>query len=235
MTLYHVYPNVSLGDHCTIGAFASVGLPPRGYQEGELATVVGNDVDIQTHATLCAGNIIGNDVVIGHGLYMRHSNHIGSRVVIGPHSVLEWEATIGDDVTIGTYAGISEYAVIEQGSWLGPQVSLPSVLHPLCPKAKECGRGPHLERGVTVGGCATIYPDLRIGCGAWIQPCAVVIADVVPFAVMAGNPAKQIGDIFSLAPEIVDRIRPYIDLSESATTQIIKEFTQQPSLFAAKR
>lgn len=231
MNRYRIYQNVQLGEDCRIGDFSIVGLPPKGYEEGELKTVLGDRVEIQSHATISSGNVIGDDFVAGHGLYMRHNARIGDRVAIGPHSIMEWNVTIEDDVTIGPYAGIAEFSVVEQGSWLGPQVALPSVLHPICSKAKECGKGSRLHRGVTVGGGTIIYPDLRIGTGAYLEPCSVVVSDVRPFAVMAGNPAKEIGDIFTLAPQVVDRIRAYVDVSAAAVAETIAQFEQVPSLF----
>lgn len=234
MNIHHIYQNVVLGESCHIGAFSSIGLPPRGYEEGELQTCLGNRVEVKTHATICAGNRIGDDVTLGHGLYMRQGSQIGARVSIGSHSNLEWDIIIGDDVVIGSYAGIAEYSILETGTWLGHQVSLPSVLHPLCPKAKECGRGSHLHRAVTVGAGATLYPDLKIGTGALIEPCAVVVADVPPFAVMAGNPARPMGDIFSLYPQVVERVALFVDLSEPSVLALQQAFANQDSLFAAK-
>ena len=235
MQLNRIYQNVSLGKDCNIEAFASIGLAPRGYKDGELETILGDRVEVKTHATICSGNRIGNDVSLGHGLYMRHGSQIGDHVIIGSHSNLEWDIIIQKDVTIGSYAGIAEYSMIDEGCWLGPQVSLPSVLHPLCPKAKECGRGAHLYPAVTVGAGATIYPDLQIGTGALIEPGSVVVTDVPPFAVMQGNPAKQIGDIFSLDLDIVERVAQYIDISPASIQKIESEFKSQNSLFSLQK
>ena len=234
MNSYRIYANVSVGQDCSLGDFASIGLPTRGYQDGELPTILGNRVEIQSHATICCGNVLGDELIVGHGVYMCHKNRIGKRVSIGPHSILEWNVTIKDDVIIGPYAGIAEFTVIEQGGWLGSQVALPSVLHPLCHKAKECGKGSHLARGVTVGGGVTIYPDLRIGQGAYIEPCSIVVRDVSPYAVVAGNPAKEIGDIFTLYPGLVERLRGYVNLSKNSVAQFRAHFEATPSLFPSR-
>lgn len=234
MNRYRIYQNVRFGADCQIGDFSSIGLPPKGFADGELLTTIGDRAEIQSHATVSSGNVIGHDFVAGHGLYMRHNSRIGDRVSIGPHSIMEWNVTIEDDVTIGPYAGIAEFTVIERGGWLGPQVALPSVLHPLCAKAKECGRGSHLYRGVTIGGGVIVYPDLRIGAGAYLEPCSVIVSDVRPFAVMAGNPAKEIGDIFSLNSALVDRLQTYLDLSPDAVAATIAQFEQTPTLFPVR-
>ncbi len=234
MSNYRIYANVSLGDNCNIGDFSSVGVPTRGYKEGELPTILGDRVEIQSHATICGGSSLGDDSVIGHGIYMSHSNRIGKRVAIGSQTILEWNVIIEDDVIVGSSVGIGEFSILEQGTWLGSQVALPSVLHPLCPKAKECGKGSHLYRGVTVGGGAVIYPDLRIGAGAYIEPCAVVVRDVSPYTVVAGNPAKEIGDIFTLYPGLIERLSKYVNVSPEAVKQSIMQFDLVPSLFSSK-
>lgn len=231
---YRIYANVSMGSDCRIGDFSSIGMPPRGYQDGELATILGNRVEIQSHAVICAGNTLGNDFIAGHGLYMRNNNKIGDRVEIGAQSILEWDITIHNNVIIGIDAGIAEYTVIEQGSWLGQQVAIASVLHPLCPKAKDCGKGAHLYKAVTIGSGAIIYPDLRIGEGSYILPCSVVVGDVRPYSVVAGNPAKEIGDVSTLYPQILERVERYIHLSGNAMAKAREDFEAVPTLFAIR-
>lgn len=234
MNTYRIYTNVLSGKDCNFGDFAIIGLPPRGYQDGQLPTILGERVEIQSHAVICSGNILGDDSIAGHGLYMRHNNRIGKRAKIGALSVLEANIIIEDDVIIEPQGGIADSTIIEQGGLIGSQTMFASVLHPLCPKAKECERGPHLYRGVTVGGNVTIYPDLRIGEGAYIIPGSVVMRDVRPYAVVAGHPAKEIGDIFTLYPQIVERVKPYINLSQDSVAQTRACFEEEPSLFPAR-
>lgn len=231
---YRIYANVSMGTNCRIGDFSSIGMPPRGYEDGELATTLGDCVEIQSHAIICAGNTLGDDFIAGHGLYMRNNNKIGDRVEIGAQSILEWDITIHDNVIIGIDAGIAEYTVIEEGSWLGQQVALASVLHPLCPKAKECGKGAYLQKAVTIGSGAIIYPDLRIGEGSYILPCSVVVGDVRPYSVVSGNPAKEIGDVSTLYPQILERVEKYIYLSENSISKARAGFEAVPTLFSIR-
>ncbi len=85
-----------------------------------------------------------------------------------------------------------------------------------------------------VGGGAVIYPDLRIGSGAYIEPCAVVVRDVSPYTVVAGNPAKEIGDIFTLYPGLIERLSKYVNVSPEAVKQAVMQFDLVPSLFSSK-
>lgn len=51
----------------------------------------------------------------------------------------------------------------------------------------------YVEKGATIGANATILCGNRIGHYAMIGAGAVVTRDVLPYALLVGNPAKQIG------------------------------------------
>jgi len=231
MNTYRIYSNVSIGEECSLGDFAIIGLPPRGYQDGELSTVLGNRTTIQSHALISAGNVFGDDCIAGHGIFIGANNHFGQRVKLGALCVIERDNLVADDVILESQAGLAELTVVERGVWIGAHVSMASVLHPLCPKAKECTKGPHLYRGVTVGAAAMLYPDVRIGEGAYVEPGSIVMQDVKPYSVVTGNPAREVGDIFTLYPGKLERIEPYVDLSPDAITQALTRFQEESSLF----
>ncbi|MCB0259042.1 MAG: transferase, partial [Calditrichaeota bacterium] len=52
-----IYPNVELGENVIIEDFCIIGLPPRGYREGELKTVIGSNSVIRSHTVIYAGNV----------------------------------------------------------------------------------------------------------------------------------------------------------------------------------
>jgi UDP-2-acetamido-3-amino-2,3-dideoxy-glucuronate N-acetyltransferase len=52
-----------------------------------------------------------------------------------------------------------------------------------------------VERGASIGANATIVPGVRIGRYAMIGAGAVVTADVPPFALMIGAPARRVADV----------------------------------------
>lgn len=234
MDTLSTYKNVSLGQDCRIGDYTILGLPPRGLEDGELATALGDRVEIQSHAVISAGNIFGNDCIVGHGTYLRHNNRFGNRVVIGPHNTIEWSNELEDDVIIEAHSGVAEQTFVGRGTLIGAQASMASVLHPLCPKAKDCTKGPHLERAVTVGPGSVIFPSVRIGEGAYIEPNTVVMRDVKPFTVASGRYGQAVGTIFELYPQLLERIAPFTDLSEAFVQKAIAEFEARESLFPAQ-
>jgi acetyltransferase-like isoleucine patch superfamily enzyme len=193
-----IFANVDLGDGVQVGDFCIIGQPPRGKQDGELPTVIGAGSVIRSHTVIYAGNVIGERFATGHGVMIREENRIGDDVSIGSHTVVEHHVRIGNGVRIHSQAFIPEHSVLEEGCWIGPNVVLTNALHPLCPKAKECLKGATVQRGAKIGANATLLPDITIGHDALVGAGSVVIDDVPPGAVVAGNPAKVIKHISDL-------------------------------------
>ncbi len=195
---YKIYPKVKRGKNIVIGDFVIIGEPPRGAKAGEFNTVIGDNAVIRSHTVIYAGNRIGDNFQTGHHVVIRESNEIGNNVSIGTNSVVEHHIKIGNNVRMHGLVLIAEYSVLEDGCWLGPSVVLTNVFHPLCPKAKECLKGPTIKKGAKIGGNATLLPDIVIGENALVGANALVVRDVPPNKVVAGNPAKVIKDIKDL-------------------------------------
>lgn len=193
-----IYPNVTIGPGAQLGEYVVIGIPPRGRQPGELETIIGADAVIRSHTVIYAGNRIGDRFQTGHGTMIREENIIGNDVSIGTHAVVEHHVIIEDGVRIHSQAFIPEFSKLERGCWIGPHAVLTNALHPLCPKAKECLRGPVIGPRAKIGANATVLPDRKIGADALVGAGAVVVHDVPPRAVVAGNPAKVIKQIDDL-------------------------------------
>jgi acetyltransferase-like isoleucine patch superfamily enzyme len=204
-----IFANVELGDGVQLGSFCVIGQPPRGKQDGELLTRVGSGSVIRSHTVVYAGNVIGERFSTGHGVMIREENRIGDDVSVGSNSIVEHHVSIGNGVRIHSQAFIPEYSVLEDGCWIGPHVVLTNAYHPMCPKAKECLKGPTVRRGAKIGANATLLPDITIGEDALVGAGSVVVDDVAPGAVVAGNPARVIKDISDLGCpyDLIDR--PY--------------------------
>ncbi|HEY64348.1 MAG TPA: transferase [Caldilineae bacterium] len=187
-----ILPGVELGEGAQVESFVILGQPPRGHDPGDLPTVIGQNALIRSHTVIYAGNRIGCDFQTGHGVVIREHNTIGDHVSVGTGTVIEHHVIIGDRVRIHSQAFIPEYSVLEDGSWIGPNVVLTNALHPLCPKAKACLKGAIVKRGAKIGANATILPDVVIGEGALVGAGAVVTQDVPPYCVVIGNPARVI-------------------------------------------
>ena len=121
---------------------------------------------------------------------------IGSNTQIGSYSEIKAGAVIGDNCRFQSYIFIPEGTKIGNNVFLGPRVTFLNDMHPTAKKAidkKWDLEACVIEDDVSIGGCVTIIPGVRVGRGARIGSGAVVIKDVPENAVMVGNPARQIG------------------------------------------
>ena len=114
--------------------------------------------------------------------------NIGQNVVISPGVVLGANVKIQNNVSV--YTGVT----CEEDVFLGPSCVFTNVRNP---RSGVNRRGQYEEtrvcRGATIGANATIVCGHRIGRYAFIAAGAVVTKEVPDFALVAGNPAKQIG------------------------------------------
>lgn len=196
--IYRIHEGVDLGAGSILEDFTIIGAPPRGRQEGELKTVIGPGAHIRSHTVIYAGNRIGRKFETGNKVNIRESNEIGDDVSIGTLSVIEHHVKIGNKVRIHTQVFIPEYSILEDGSWLGPNVVLTNAKYPLSPEAKNSLKGPIIREGAKIGANATILPGIVVGKGALVGAGSVVVKDVPDGAVVVGNPARMIKNIRSL-------------------------------------
>jgi acetyltransferase-like isoleucine patch superfamily enzyme len=105
-------------------------------------------------------------------------------------------------VTIKNQNMIPEGLLIEDGAFIGPHVSFTNDLHPRSPRMPQAAKryDDHrwllrcvIGRGATLGAGAIILPGVSIGEYAMVGAGAVVSRDVLPYAVVLGNPARQVG------------------------------------------
>ena len=186
------YKNVSVGQGSVVEDYCLLGTPPRGHSDGELPLLIGEGAVIRSHTVIYAGNTIGRNFQTGNKVNIRELNIVGDNVSVGTLSVVEHHVTIGSDVRIHTQAFIPEFSVLKNGCSIGPNVVLTNAKYPQSPGAKEHLAGPTVRKGAKIGANATLLPGVVIGENALVGAGAVVVHDVAPGTVVAGNPARLI-------------------------------------------
>jgi acetyltransferase-like isoleucine patch superfamily enzyme len=198
MITHRIYDNVLLGPDCVVEDYCIIGAPPRGVREGELRTTISEGATIRSHTVIYAGNVIGRHFQTGNKVNIRESNRIGDNVSIGTLSVIEHHVEIADNVRIHSQVFIPEYSVLEEGCWIGPNVVFTNAKYPLSPGVKDRLAGPVIRKGAKIGANATVLPGVIIGEDALVGAGAVVVRDVAPGTVVAGNPARVIRQMTDL-------------------------------------
>lgn len=190
-----VHANVRLGQNAVVEDFCIIGCPPRGFGEGELETVIGDNCVIRSHTVIYAGNTIGSEFQTGNKANIREQNCIGNRVSVGTLSVIEHHVKIEDDVRIHTQAFIPEYSILHAACWIGPNVVVTNAKYPASPGAKSALKGVEVMHAAKLGANCTLLPGIKIGERSLVGAGSVVVADVEADAVYAGNPARRIKSI----------------------------------------
>jgi len=188
-----VGPNVELGPGSVVGAYAVLGVAPRGKKDGELPLVIGPGAVIRTGTTIYAGTTIGARLQTGQGVSIREDNVLGDDVSIGTHAALEFGNRIGSRVRVHTGCFL-ELTTIEDDVFLGPHVVFTDDPHPMCPAYLDCVRGGVVRRGARIGANSTILPGVEIGADALVGAGSVVRKPVPARGVWAGNPAIELKD-----------------------------------------
>lgn len=159
------------------------------------------------HETACVDE--GCD--IGKGTKIWHYSHILKGTKIGKNTVIGQNVMIGPDVEVGSHCKIQNNVSLYKGVTLedsvfcGPSCVFTNVHNPRAEvERKDEFRPTYVEKGVTIGANATIVCGNRLGAYSLIGAGAVITKDVKPYAVMVGNPAKQIGWV-SQAGEKLDQ------------------------------
>jgi len=195
---HYIYAGVYIGLYPTIEDYCIIGVPPKGYKEGEVETIIGNSAHLRSHTVIYAGNRIGENFTTGNKVNIREYNKIGNKVTVGTLTVIEHHVQIGDNVRIHSQAFIPEYSILEDDVYIGPNVVLTNAKYPFVPNSKETLKGPILKQNAKVGANATILPGIIIGKNALVGAGSVVTKNVADDSVVAGNPARVINTIKNL-------------------------------------
>jgi UDP-2-acetamido-3-amino-2,3-dideoxy-glucuronate N-acetyltransferase len=137
---------------------------------------------------------------IGVGTKIWHFSHIMSKCLIGKNCnigqnvVVSPEVIIGNNVKIQNNVSLYTGVTCDDDVFLGPSCVFTNVINP---RSAVNRRGQYLKthvgKGASIGANATIVCGHDIGEFAFIGAGAVVTKTILPFALVVGNPAKQIG------------------------------------------
>ena len=145
-------------------------------------------------AIIDANSSIGEGTKIWHFSHIMANCKIGNGCNIGQNVVISPEVELGNNVKVQNNVSIYTGVICEDDVFLGPSMVFTNVINP---RSHVNRRGQYaktiVRKGASIGANATIVCGHEIGEFAFIGAGAVVTKEVLPYALVLGNPARQVG------------------------------------------
>jgi len=144
--------------------------------------------------------VIDTDCSIGEGTKIWHFSHVMSNCIIGKNCnlgqnvVVSPKVVLGSNVKVQNNVSIYTGVICEDDVFLGPSMVFTNITNP---RSAVVRKGEYkttlVKKGASIGANATIICGNTIGEFALIGAGAVVTKDIAPYALVVGNPSRQIG------------------------------------------
>jgi UDP-2-acetamido-3-amino-2,3-dideoxy-glucuronate N-acetyltransferase len=137
---------------------------------------------------------IGDESKIWHFSHIMSNSIIGISCNIGQNVVVSPYVELGNNVKVQNNVSIYTGVVCEDNVFLGPSMVFTNILNPRSAIIRRDSYVKTLvKKGASIGANATIICGNTIGEYALIGAGTVVTNPVKPYALIVGNPGKQIG------------------------------------------
>lgn len=151
------------------------------YPDAQVVVCVGSPRDYGVRARIVArlGLAAGRYATVVHP-----SASVGAGCTVGPGSVLLAQTVLTADVTVGAHVAVMPQVVLTHDDVVEAYVTIASGV--------RLGGGVRLAAGCYVGAGALVREGVTVGEGALVGMGSVVLRDVPPGEVWAGNPARRL-------------------------------------------
>jgi UDP-2-acetamido-3-amino-2,3-dideoxy-glucuronate N-acetyltransferase len=147
------------------------------------------------------GAVIGAGSKIWHFCHIRRRANLGEECVLGRGVYVDADVIIGNRVKIQNYVSVFHGVTIEDGVFVGPHVCFTNDMFPRAVNPDMSLQSADdwaitttlVKAGAALGANSTIVCGITIGKWAMVGSGSVVTKDVPDYALVVGNPARQIG------------------------------------------
>lgn len=155
-------------------------------------------------AVIDKGSTIGAGSKIWHFSHIMPNCNIGMNCNIGQNVVISPEVVLGKNVKVQNNVSIYTGVICEDDVFLGPSMVFTNISNP---RSAIIRKSEYIKtivkKGATIGANATIVCGNNIGEYALIGAGAVITTEVKAYALLVGNPAKQIGWVSEFGHRLV--------------------------------
>lgn len=155
-------------------------------------------------AVIDEGSRIGTGTKVWHFSHIMTNAVIGLNCNLGQNVVVSPGVVLGNNVKVQNNVSIYTGVICEDDVFLGPSCVFTNVNNP---RSEVNRRGEYLKtlvkKGATIGANATIICGITLGKYAFIGAGTVVTKNVASYALVVGNPSKQIGWMSSFGERLI--------------------------------
>lgn len=181
--------NATISSNCIIGEYTNEFFSEHINSGYTLS--IGDNALIRSGSIIYSDSIIGNNFQTGHQVTIREKTIIGNNVSIGTLSDIQGHCSIGNYVRLHSNVHVGQFTKIDGYNWIFPYVIITN--DPTPPSEKLYGV--HVCPFAIIAAGSVILPGIEIGKESLVGAGATVTKNVSEYAVVVGNPAKQISDV----------------------------------------
>lgn len=136
---------------------------------------------------------IGKGTKIWNQAQVREYAKLGEDCIVSKNVYIDEKVIIGNRVKIQNNVNVYHGVVVEDDVFLGPSMTFTNDMFPRAFNSDWEITNTLVEKGASIGANSTIRCGVTIGSYAMVGAGSVVIKNVPPYALVVGNPARQIG------------------------------------------
>lgn len=183
-----IHENVILGNRVKVGAYCELGILT---QLGDgTPLVISDDSLIRSHSVFYESSLFGAGLTTGHHVTVREKTIAGAGFQIGNLSEIQGDCVVGDYVRLQSNVFVGKKTTIGNFVWILPYVVLTNDPTPPSNILIGCT----IEDYASIAAASVVLPAVTVGHHSLVAAQACVTKNVPPNMVVAGVPARVIGN-----------------------------------------